>query len=106
MKFIILKIFILSLFLAGCNEPEIPQDSHLTVFPNPALHQAGFNIQNPNGENYKLLVFDTGGDLIMEETGTDTSIIYYLSLDGKPKGSYTVILKIGDDTINQRLIKL
>lgn len=94
--------------LVSCNnEPEKPDfNSVLRVFPNPVQHEVHINIGNAAGEPYKLLVFDTEGDLLLEEDGNDHNPRYSVLLDGKPEGIYQVVLRIGIKDYSQNITKL
>ena len=101
-------IFSLAFILAvGCNTPPDAEliNSQLLVFPNPAISNAVINVNPPDGKSFVLRVFDTKGEMILEESDLEAKQ-YYLPLDGKPDGAYHVVLKAGSSTTTQKLIKL
>ena len=83
-------------FLNGCNDkPEVEPATtfDLTVYPNPATQYAIIAVRNQNNKSFTLKVFDTTGDLLLNETGNQGPQDFMLQLSDKPKGKYQVILK-------------
>ena len=94
--------------LVGCNnEPDLPDFNNvLHIYPNPVQQEASITIQNPAGEPYKLLVFDTKGKLIFEEDDNERRSDYRLFLGDKPEGIYQVVLRIGIKEYSQNITKI
>ena len=108
MRNMMLCCLLLMASLVSCNnEPDLPAvDNILRIYPNPVKDQAHINIENAAGEPYKLLVFDTEGELLLEQDGNDHAPMYRVSLYDKPEGNYQVVLRIGIKDYSQNIIKL
>lgn len=82
--------------LISCNDkPEVePIRSHvLRVFPNPAFHATQISVDNNQNKPYVLQVFDTKGDLMLEQSIPDGFNSVQLNLSDHPTGKYQVILR-------------
>jgi len=96
-------------FLSGCNDkPEVePANTFdLMVYPNPVVQDATITVKNQNNKSFTLKVFDTTGDLLLDETGNQGQQHFILHLSDKPKGKYQVILKTDQSVFTKTLIKL
>jgi hypothetical protein len=102
--------WVLGMFImASCNDkPQITPDRNmvLNVYPNPASDQASIYVRTRTNQPFHLQVFDTRGNIILEQQAGGGEQHYSLPLRGMPKGNYQVTLRVNDSLSRQKLIKL
>ena len=109
MKICFLAIVISFIALTGCNDkPEVQPNNPqiLSVYPNPAVHQANISIGGQVSQPYTLQVFNTKGKVILEEQGHQGQKSYAVNLDNEQVGNFQVVLKTGNVVVTQKFIKL
>lgn len=91
----------------SCNDkPEfLPPQNPLVVYPNPIFNHATVSIQNPEGNAFHLVAFDSKGRILLEKRESLEEASYRI-LNEEPKGTYQVILEIDGKTFTRTLIKL
>ncbi len=108
MKISVLTCLIGLVSLTGCNDiPEVkPVDYQvLSVHPNPASEQAFISVGNQINRPYTLQVFDTKGDVILEEKSSNGQL-FNVTLYNKPVGKYHVVVKTDKVVSTLLLVKI
>jgi hypothetical protein len=94
---------------SGCNDkPEVQPANYgaLSVYPNPATYKAYISVGRQVTQAFTLQVFDTKGQVILEEKGNQGLQNYSVNLKGEPVGNYQIILVTNNKAVKQKLIKI
>ena len=104
---ILILVFIIFL-MAGCNDkPELVVQSHdLAVFPNPVRDDLSIVFSNPRNSPYKVVVFDTKGEILFEKNESFPQGAYRIDLSDEPKGTYHVVLEKDNITLVRKVAKI
>ena len=104
----ILLLALLSSVLTTCNYPTVEiqtASSVINVYPNPAIHAAYIQVQDPNGQSSAVKVYDPAGKLILDEIAAPGSQTFNVPLQGKPEGTYHVIFDASAKVYQTTFIK-
>jgi hypothetical protein len=78
---------------------------NLNVYPNPAKNIVNIDLTNKNGEECRVNLFSTTGQLMKEiNLGKELKIEQKINVSDLPKGIYLMTTTLGDATIQQKLI--
>jgi hypothetical protein len=108
MKKLLIAFVACTIFTACNNKPEVAPGSSplLTVYPNPAPFNAQFVVQNNSSQPYSLLVYDSRGEKVLDQTVPPGRQQYSLPLQNAPKGTYHAILKTPAAVYRQKFAKI
>ncbi len=108
MKTISILTSLLLILLFGCSDkPEAPpNNTQLSVYPNPASTSFNITIHNSAGSPYSIGVYNTRGDITFYQEDNQDMPTYIIDISNSPKGTYEVILKINNEKFIQRLLKI
>jgi hypothetical protein len=80
--------------------------SDLVVFPNPARNETTITVRNQGINASTVKVFDTNGEIFIQESFRQSGGEVYVTLIGQPAGTYHVVLETVKGNFNQKFIKL
>jgi hypothetical protein len=97
----------LLLVIVGCKEnSEIPQPSSLVAaYPNPMKNMLFVTVNNNTGASAQLIVFDTKGDIVADNTFGDGLNQIQFDVSKLPDGRFHIICKAGDQVHTTEVLK-
>jgi hypothetical protein len=108
MKKILIAFIASALFTACNNKPDVAPGSSplLAVYPNPTPFDAHFVVQNNGSQPYSLLVYDSRGEKVLDQSVPPGRQQYHLLLQNAPKGTYHAILNTPTAVYRQKFAKI
>jgi hypothetical protein len=84
-----------------CALPILKPNSNTKISPNPTSDI--LNIEFENMEQRELMIFNQLGQMVLNETSSETTVI--LNLEQLPKGFYVLTIRTQKGTFTKKIIK-